>query len=156
MADVREYWERLSVTASELNDIVSAQQVAVDAFDRKASQDWIRRQLEAINSYATTFLALAFARSTPVGVATGIAIIIAGPLADNYFLNAIRNGLHGRDQGTLRHSTWFNNNTDKYQRIEFEAAFVEYTDAGGRIRFITGAGPIDRMQRRDGTWVYAS
>lgn len=152
MADYREYNERVSVTASELNTLVRLQQVSVDATRNKSDQNWIRNQLEQIAGNMTVLLALAFANSTPVGVATGLATLFAQALADNYFLNAITNGL----EKTSRHSSWFNVNTNKYKRIEFEASFVEYSYAGGRVRFLTQAGPIDRMQRLDGTWISAS
>ncbi|MNW61616.1 hypothetical protein D3C74_396880 [compost metagenome] len=82
----------------------------------------------------------------------GLATLLAGPLATNYFLNSITTGLNA----TSRHASWFNVNTNKYKRIEFEAAFVEYSNAGGTTRYITQAGPIDRMQRLDGTWIYSS
>ncbi|WP_196232703.1 hypothetical protein [Paenibacillus polymyxa] len=36
------------------------------------------------------------------------------------------------------------------------AAFVEYSNAEGITRYITQAGPIDRMPRLDGTWIYSS
>ncbi|WP_170970740.1 hypothetical protein [Paenibacillus terrae] len=152
MADVREYTERISVSASELNLMVRAQQITVDAVKRKESESWIRKQLSTIAGEATTIFALAFATRTAAGVALGLGALIAGSLATNYFLNSITAGLNG----TSRHAGWFNVNTNKYIRIEFEAAFVEYSNAGGTTRYITQAGSIYRMQRIDGTWIYAS
>jgi hypothetical protein len=152
MADVREYTERISVSASELNLIVRAQQITVDAAKQKESETWIRKQLVAIAGEASTIFALAFASKTAAGVALGLGALIANSLATNYFLNSITAGLNG----TSRHAGWFNVNTNKYKRIEFEAAFVEYSNAGGKTRYITQAGSIYRMQRLDGTWIYAS
>lgn len=132
--------------------MVRAQQVTVDAVKRKESENWIRKNLSDIASEASTIFALTFATRTAAGVALGLGALIAGSLATNYFLNSITAGLNG----TSRHASWFNVNTNKYKRIEFEAASVAYSNAGGTTRYITQAGSIYRMQRLDGTWIYAS
>ncbi|MDM5246024.1 hypothetical protein [Lysinibacillus sp. G4S2] len=142
----REYMANLTLSYSEVEKVMTAQQVIYEKGLVKLESN---SMITALGPVATV-LGLAFVTSTPAGIAAGVAGIISGLVgsAKAELDSLVKNGYW--ELGKTRD---FLKNNPKYTHVELKLPFIEYTlDAKDKIRFITGKGVLVRVKTSTG-WI---
>lgn len=159
MAEWREYTEVLDVTLEELSKMVAVQNSLIVAATRKQTATELKEILDRIGVGAIAVKLLGktkFGRFTvaAAGVAWAFVETVNYWAVNDYSLQRL---LESGKKGLEKNLLWFSSNASTFQRIQFEAAFLEYTftTSSGRetIRYLQIADPPHRMQYKNGKWI---
>ena len=144
MAFTKEYASNLTLNKSDVEKMMSAQQTIYEAGIQKGDT----AQLIADLASAAGILSTVFLAATPAGLAGALAqALLASTPSEKKVLDAmVKDGYW--EMGTLLR--WFNNNPT-FDIIEVRLPFIEYETQ--RIRFVTGAGAIQRVHKKGGSWM---
>ncbi|WP_342553240.1 hypothetical protein [Paenibacillus sp. FSL R7-0652] len=163
MADYDEYTGRVSVTLSELSQMVKVQKLMREGAEKVHSQSKLKEHLESLGITTGTFIAMFGKIPALKGLAGAAAIAYSIYSWVDNFVKPFRleKLLRAAEANLNDHLVWFSKNASKYKRIEFEAAYLEYffgsaTGTRESIRYMQQAAKIDRIQLNDGTWMSAS
>ncbi len=143
----REYISKVIVNLDQLRKIQRGQRTIYDSGIVNPNSNTLIAGLSGVVS----ILALAFIRSTPVGVAAGVISLASGMTSSekDILKNLVYSGywhLGYMDDFMVDHPN--------YDLIEMELPFLEYTVDKEPIRFIQGKGMITRVHTKNG-WIDA-
>ncbi|MBN8203902.1 hypothetical protein [Bacillus sp. NTK034] len=140
-----EYAAKITVSLSQIRNMQRAQQdIWTEGFKNNNYS-----KLQSLLGTTATVLGLVFVASTPAGIVAGVTGLVVGlaPSAKNTLKNLVYNGYW--EMGYLER---FMEDNPKYDLMEVELPFIEYTVDGKRIRFVTGRGVIKRVHSGSG-WI---
>ncbi|MCR8845312.1 hypothetical protein NQ117_16640 [Paenibacillus sp. SC116] len=144
MAFTKEYAKKVILSLDEVRKAKQAQTAMYEHGFKKPNGDKLAQLVGA----SATILGLVFIASTSVGVAAGIAGILAllAPNEKAALESMINTGYKELD----KIETFLETNT-KYSHVEVNLPFIEYERQG--IRFVTGKGVVTRVKAKNGGWV---
>ncbi|MDU0329862.1 hypothetical protein RW092_06530 [Paenibacillus sp. 3LSP] len=142
----REYASEVTVSLSQIRDIVRAQRLVIDKGIIKPSNNDLMSGLGAV----ATILGLIFVQSTPVGVVAGVVGVLSlmSPSEEEAFKGLLEAGY-----SELANLEYFLVDNPKYDLIRVKLPFLEYTVDGERIRFVTGKGVVTALHIKGGNWI---
>ncbi|MDU7476904.1 MAG: hypothetical protein E7L01_26705 [Paenibacillus macerans] len=142
----REYASEVTVSLSQIRDIVRAQRLVIDKGIIKPSNNDLMSGLGAV----ATILGLIFVQSTPVGVVAGVVGVLSlmAPSEEEAFKGLLEAGY-----SELANLEYFLVDNPKYDLIRVKLPFLEYTVDGERIRFVTGKGVVTALHIKGGNWI---
>lgn len=145
----REYATTLTLTLDQLRKMRNAEQTVWDNGFVPSSPNY-EGIIGGLGGVATV-LGLAFAASTPAGVAAGVISVLTS-LAQTGGKEALRDMYQTGFVG-LNHPISFLENNSNYDMVEITLPFIEFNQSGNIIRFVSGNGVVKRVHAVGSGWI---